>query len=87
MLNPISSGTQAQATAQSAAERPTTPQPKPQPVAAVKDTVQLSAAAKAIQATFQEAIETPAQTAKEAAGGDRQAKRLLAKEAAAKANR
>jgi hypothetical protein len=86
MLNPISSGTQARATAQSAAERPTTPQPKPQPVAAVKDTVQLRAAAKAIQATFQKAIETPAQTAKETAGGDRQAKRLLAKEAAAKAN-
>jgi hypothetical protein len=34
---------------------------------------------------LQEALETPAQTAKEAGTGDAQARRLLAKEAAAKA--
>jgi hypothetical protein len=36
-------------------------------------------------AALQEATETPAQTAQEAAGGDIQAQRLLATEAAAKA--
>jgi hypothetical protein len=44
------------------------------------DTVQLSSAA---QSALQEATETPAQTAKEAAGGDLQAQRLLAQEQAA----
>jgi hypothetical protein len=39
----------------------------------------------AAQAALQEALETPAQTAKEAGTGDVQAKRLLAKQAAAKA--
>jgi pyruvate/2-oxoglutarate dehydrogenase complex dihydrolipoamide acyltransferase (E2) component len=48
------------------------------PQAAPTDTVRLSSAAKLAQ----EAAETPAQTAKEAAGGDVQAKRLLAKESA-----
>ena len=52
------------------------------PPSAPKDTVQLSSAA---QAALQEALETPAQTAKEAGGGDLQAKRLVAKQAAAKA--
>jgi hypothetical protein len=59
-----------------------TQQPAPaklQPAPA--DTVQISAAAQALK----EATENPAQTAKEAAGGDVQAKRLLAKEAADKA--
>jgi hypothetical protein len=46
------------------------------------DTVKLSGAA---QAALREALETPAQTAKEAGTGDLQAKRLLAKQAAAKA--
>ena len=46
---------------------------------AITDTVQISNAARAIQ----EAIETPAQTAKEASNGDRQAQKLLAREAAA----
>jgi hypothetical protein len=49
------------------------------------DTVHLSSTAQAqlsaIQAALQEATETPAQTAKEAFGGDRQAQRLLAREA------
>jgi len=42
------------------------------------------AAAQAALAAAQEAKETPAQTAQEANGGDRQAERLLAKEAAAR---
>jgi hypothetical protein len=49
------------------------------------DTVQLSSAAQAALAAVKEAQETPAQTAKEANGGDPQARRLLAREAAAKA--
>ena len=66
---------QAQPAAKAAAPSRT---PSPSPV--VADTVQISNAAKAL---MQEAIETPAQTAKEAGRGDRQAQRLLAKEEAA----
>ena len=47
------------------------------------DTVTISSAG---QQALQEAKETPAQTAHEASHGDPVAKRLLAKEAAAKAN-
>jgi hypothetical protein len=43
------------------------------------DTVRLSNAA---QASIKESLETSVQTAREAAGGDHQAQRLLAKEAA-----
>lgn len=86
MLNPITSATQPQATAQpTAAPRPA-PQPKPQIAAVTTDTVKISAAAQAMQQAMQEVLETPAQTAKEATGGDIQAKHLLAKEAAAKSN-
>ena len=54
---------------------------QPQPITpAPVDTVHISSAAKAMQ----EVMETPAQTAREASGGDMQAQRLLAKEAAAK---
>ena len=50
------------------------------------DTVTISSAAQALaQAAAKEAMETPAQTAQEARGGDTQAQRLLAKEAAEKA--
>jgi hypothetical protein len=45
--------------------------------APVTDTVQVSNGAKA---ALQELAETPTQTAREAAGGDAQARRLLAKE-------
>jgi anti-sigma28 factor (negative regulator of flagellin synthesis) len=79
MINPISSATQSQPTAQAKAAPSTTVQPKAQP--AISDTVQISAAAQARQET----IETPVQTAKEAAAGDLQAKHLLAREAAQKA--
>jgi hypothetical protein len=56
-------------------------QSKPQPTAT--DTVQICSAGKVMQAAVQEAIETPRQTAKEAASGDPQAQRLLARAAAA----
>jgi len=52
----------------------------PSGVSSPVDTVQISSAA---QAATKEMLETAAQTAKEAAGGDHQAQRLLAKEAAA----
>lgn len=45
--------------------------------------VTISAAGQAAAAATQEAMETPAQTAREAQGSDMQAKRLLAKEQAA----
>jgi hypothetical protein len=79
MSDPMSS-VKAQAAVQPASVQPRAPEPKPQVLA--KDTVQLSSAA---QAALLEALETPAQTAKEARGGDIQAKRLMAKQAAAKA--
>jgi len=44
------------------------------------DSVQISSAA---QAALKETLETSAQTAREAAGGDRQAQRLIARESAA----
>ena len=65
-------GTQAQFDA------PKPPQANPHPVPA--DTVKISSAAKNAE---QEATETAAQTAREASGGDPQAQRLLAREAAA----
>ena len=80
MLNPISSATQPHAAAQAKTAPTPVNQSNSQPSVARTDTVQISAAAKAAQET----IETPAQTAREAAGGDTQAKHLLAKEAAAK---
>ena len=86
MVNPVSPTTQvqAQAAAQSSGGRQPAPAPKPpQPLAApqspVTDTVQISAAAQALQ----EVTETQVQTAKEARSGDLQAVRLLAKETAA----
>jgi hypothetical protein len=82
MLNSISSSHPSHAVIQPTAAAAPAPQAqtKGQAVAAPVDTVQISAAARSLQ----EATETPAQTAKEAAAGDIQAKHLLAKEAAAK---
>lgn len=68
---------------QPTAVQPSAKQPKPQPVAVPVDTVHISAAAQALQ----EAMESPAQTAKEANRGDIQAKRLLAREAVERVNR
>ena len=60
---------------------------KPQSTPAkTTDSVQLSHIAQAALAALKEVTETPAQTAKEAIHGDLQAKRLLAKETAAKLN-
>jgi hypothetical protein len=78
MSDPVSSVTQAQVATQATDVRAKAPDPRPQPVPS--ETVQLSSAA---QAALQEAVETQAQTAKEAGKGDLQAKRLLAKETAA----
>lgn len=50
------------------------------PAGSPTDTVQVSSAGRV---ALKETLETPAQTAKEAASGDHQAQRLLAKEAAA----
>jgi hypothetical protein len=80
MSDQVSSVTQLQPAPQPTDARAKTTETRPQP--AQSDTVQLSSAA---QAALREAMETPAQTAKEAGTGDAQAKRLLAKEAAAKA--
>jgi len=78
MISTISSATPSHAAAQpQAASQPAQAKPQPTPT----DTVQISSAKQIVQ----ESIETPAQTAKEAAGGDLQARRLLAREAAAKA--
>jgi hypothetical protein len=77
MISPVSSATHVQPAAQpkAAAQQPAPSKSQP----AATDTVQISnAAAQALK----EAIENPAQTAKEAAAGDVQAKRLLAREAA-----
>ncbi len=80
MTSAITSSTQAQPVAQSTEVSQPSPQTKSQPT--TTDTVQISSAAKAALA---EATETSAQTAKEARSGDIQAKKLLAKEEAAKA--
>jgi hypothetical protein len=82
MINSVSNTHAAQPAAQAAAQAPKA-QPAPaktSPAPRANDTVQISTAAKAL---LQEATETPAQTAREARGGDRQALRLLAREAAA----
>lgn len=82
MISSVSNAAHVQAVAPAVAQPASAPKPtaQAQPQAAPRDTVQISAAAQAIK----EAIENPAQTAKEAAGGDAQARRLLAKEAADK---
>ena len=84
MVNATSNATQTQPVAHStkpSPQKPTQPEPKS---ATITDSVQLSKAGQAMLAAVQEAIETPAQTAKEARGGDLQAQRLLAKTAATK---
>jgi hypothetical protein len=79
MINPVPSATQAQNVIQNASVNQKSAQPTPQPAAT--DTVQISAAAKAMQETN----ETPAQTVQEAGKGDHQAQRLLAREASERA--
>lgn len=82
----VSNATQAQAAAPPPAARQTAPAAKQQPAVqqhVSTDTVKISAAAQALQ----EATESSAQTAKEASSGDVQARSLLAREAAAHANK
>jgi hypothetical protein len=81
MSNPISSVTQAppvQSAAQAPAANPKAPKSTTQPAPADSVTISNNSA----KAILQEAQETPAQTAQEANGGDSQARRLLAREAA-----
>ncbi|HEY6250530.1 MAG TPA: hypothetical protein VI685_11265 [Candidatus Angelobacter sp.] len=78
MASPVTSATHAPTVEQVAPVRPKAPEAKPQQPPA--DTVQISSAAKA---ALQEALETKAQTTQEANLGDNQARRLLAREAAA----
>jgi TRAP-type mannitol/chloroaromatic compound transport system substrate-binding protein len=82
MISPISHASSAHTAPQLAAARPLVPQVKAQ--STPTDNVQLSNAALASRAVVKEATETQAQTVKEAAGGDVQARNLLAREAAAR---
>ena len=61
---------------------PAQKQAKPAPTPASTDSVQLSSAAQNRLAATQELRETSAQTSQEAAKGDHQAQRLLARESA-----
>jgi len=73
---------QSQPVAKSVASSQKSTQSQPQSKTSIPtDSVQISSAARA---ALQETIETPAQTAKEASAGDRQAQRILAREAAGK---
>lgn len=90
MLSSITTATAAQSVAPAAPASSSKKAPEQkQQSSGGADTVHLSSTAQAhlsaIQAASQEATETPAQTAKEALGGDRQAQRLLAREARANA--
>jgi hypothetical protein len=80
MISPISHVTPAQPAAKAAPEQPATSTATPKSSA---DTVQISNSAKAL---LQETLETSVQTGNEARGGDIQAMRLLARQAAAKAS-
>jgi len=79
MVNPVSNATKVAAVQQSAPARQPAPAASAKPQPAITDTVQISAAAQALQ----EATETSVQTSQEARSGDPQAQRLLAKEEAA----
>ncbi len=85
MISPVTSAAHTQAAAPSTAASPKPAQPKPAqlkppPTPRSTDTVNLSSA----KAIVQESLETSAQTTKEAASGDIQARNLLARQAAAK---
>ena len=92
MVSSVTAAAAAQPVAPAVSDNKKAPAPKPESSGGpVTDSVHLSGAAQAqlsaMQAALQEATETPAQTAKEAMGGDLQAQKLLAREAqAAEAN-
>jgi hypothetical protein len=75
MVTPVSSSTHVPASSQS---KPATQQSQGKAQPALTDTVTISVAKQIVQ----ESLENSVQTAKEAASGDLQAKRLLAREAA-----
>jgi hypothetical protein len=79
MISSITSAAPAQPAAQAATVQQEPSKTTTQPSAS--DTVKISSAS---QALLQEALETSAQTSREARGGDAQAIRLLAKETAAR---
>jgi hypothetical protein len=80
-IDPTAGATQTRPMAKPATSSQKTTESQSQtPTRTSTDTVHITSAA---QAGLQESIETPAQTAKEASGGDHQAQRLLAKEAVA----
>jgi hypothetical protein len=81
MISSITSLPSVQPSPQAATAQPAPSTATPQ--ASSTDTVQISNIAKAL---LQETMETSVQTAQEARGGDPQAIRLLAKEAAEKAS-
>jgi hypothetical protein len=80
MISPVDSSAPMPAVAQPTATQAPAPAT---PASSVQDTVQISNGAKAL---LQEAMETSAQTSREASAGDAQAIRLLAKQAAARAS-
>ena len=84
MVTPISNAAATQPVAPSTSTSSVKPAPSKPASATSTDSVQLSLVAQAMAAALQEAKETSAQTAQEANSGDLQARRLLAKEAAAK---
>ena len=84
MVTATSSAAQTQPLAQATKPSPQKPAQPESKSATIADSIQLSKAGQAMLAAVQEAIEMPAQTAKEARGGDLQAQRVLAREAAAK---
>ena len=79
MISPVSNATQVQAAVQPKAPQAPAQQAPPPVSQAPSDTVKISSASQQI---LQESRENSVQTAKEAAGGDAQARRLLAREAA-----
>lgn len=87
MISPVTASPNAQVPTSASAVSKAKSDLKSSPSTHIQDTVQLSPTAQAqlssLKAAMQEATETPAQTAKEAQGGDLQARRLLATEAAA----
>lgn len=87
MITPVSGGGNVYANTPAPTETPKTHATNSQPTAGVQDKVELSSKAQtqlnSLSSALQEASETPAQTANEASHGDLQAKKILAKEAAA----
>jgi hypothetical protein len=81
MINAVTSAPHAPALTTAPKAAPSTQAAAKPQSATPNDTVQISSAAAQ---ALKEAIENPAQTAREAASGDQVAKRLLAKEAADK---